>query len=150
MKLRFLIQFEKFGTLVICIIGVLREVIKILPIYFLLFGGFGLSMWSMVRPFQSPEAQNASTQYYMQEPNSRNDRSFFHVLFWRNIYADGPDKMFVKKNYTWNEADEDGGPKKDFSMEFSHLMPMAFWGIYQVIVVILMLNLLIAIMVSWF
>lgn len=146
MKLRFLIQFERFGTLVICIISVLREVIKILPIYFLLFGGFGLSMWSMVRPFQSPEAQNGSTQYYMQEPNSRNDRSFFHVLFWRNIYADGPDKMFVVKNYTWNGADEDGGPEKDFSMEFSHLMPMAFWGIYQVIVVILMLNLLIAIM----
>ena len=84
----------------------------------------------------------------MLKPDSRNDRSFFHVLFWRNIYADGPDKMFVKKNYTWNEADEDGGPKKDFSMEFSHLMPMAFWGIYQVIMVILMLNLLIAIMVS--
>ena len=88
--------------------------------------------------------------YFLQEDNSRNERSFFHVLFWRNIYADGPDKMFVVKNYTWNGDDTNGGPEKDFSMEFSHLMPMAFWGIYQVIVVILMLNLLIAIMVSGF
>ena len=148
LKLRFLVQFEKYGTLVICVIRVLREVVKLLPIYFLLFGGFGLSMWSMVRPFQSPEAQNNSTQYYMKEPISRNDRSFFHVLFWRNIYADGPDKMFVSKNYTWNLTDKDKDPEKDFSMEFSHLTLMSFWGIYQVIVIILMLNLLIAIMVS--
>ena len=147
MKLRFLILYEKFGTLVICIISVLREVLKVLPIYILLFGGFGLSMWSMLRPFQSPDAANELTKYYLKNNDSRNDRSFFHVLFWRNIYADGPDKMFIEKNYNWTNkvTDED---QKEFSMEFSHLMPMAFWGVYQVIVVILMLNLLIAIMVS--
>ena len=55
------------------------------------------------------------------------------MLFWRNIYADGPDKMFIVKNYTWNGTD---APEKDFSLEFSHVMPMAFWGIYQVIVII--------------
>ena len=66
-----------------------------------------------------------------------------YIIFWRNIYADGPNKMFIVKNYTWNGTD---APEKDFSLEFSHVMPMAFWGIYQVIVVILMLNLLIAIM----
>ena len=81
MKMRFLIQFERFGTLVICIISVLREVIKILPIYFLLFGGFGFSMWSMVRCFHSPEAQQNSTRYYLNDEVSRYDRSFFHVLF---------------------------------------------------------------------
>jgi len=145
MKLRFLMLFESGGVLVICIISVLREVFKVLPIYLLLFGGFGLSMWSMVRPFQSPDAANNLTRYYMKGDESRNDRSFFHVLFWRNIYADGPDKMFIEKNYKWNGTETDE-VKKDFSMEFSHLMPMAFWGIYQVIVVILMLNLLIAIM----
>ena len=147
MKMRFLIQYEKFGSLVICVISVLREVVKVLPIYFILFGGFGLSMWSMLRPFQSPDAANELTKYYLKKNDSRNDRSFFHVLFWRNIYADGPDKMFIEKNYNWTNkvTDED---QKEFSMEFSHLMPMAFWGVYQVIVVILMLNLLIAIMVS--
>ena len=60
MKTRFLIQYETFGTLVICVV---REVVKVLPIYFLLCGGFGLSMWSMVRRFQSPEAQKNSTRY---------------------------------------------------------------------------------------
>ena len=52
--------------------------------------------------------------------------------------------MFIVKNYTW--TDKEDTPEKDFSLEFSHIMPMAFWGIYQVIVIILMLNLLIAIM----
>ena len=84
----------------------------------------------------------------MKDKISRKDRSFFHVLFWRIIYADGPDKMFIERNYTWNNTKFEG-PKRDFSMEFSHLMPMALWGIYQVTVIILMLNLLIAIMVRF-
>ena len=131
MKMRFLIQYETFGTLVICVV---REVVKVLPIYFLLCGGFGLSMWSMVRRFQSPEAQKNATRYYLKEEDSRYDRSFFHVLFWRNLYADGPDKMFIVKNYTW--TDKEDATEKFFSLKFSHIMPLAFWGIYQVIVII--------------
>ena len=84
----------------------------------------------------------------MKDNISRTDRSFFHVLFWRMIYADGPDKMFIERNYSWNNIKFDG-PERDFSMEFSHLMPMALWGMYQVTVIILMLNLLIAIMVRF-
>ena len=146
--MRFLVQFERFGTLVICVVNVLKIVVRIIPIYIVLFSGFGLSMWSMLRPFQTPEAQNNATQYYMKDKISRKDRSFFHVLFWRIIYADGPDKMFIERNYTWNNTKFEG-PKRNFSMEFSHLMPMALWGIYQVTVIILMLNLLIAIMVRF-
>ena len=79
----------------------------------------------MVRPFQSPEAQKNSTIYFLQEDISRNERSFFHVLFWRNLYADGPDKMFIVKNYTWNGTAKDDAPEKDFSLEFSHISLLA-------------------------
>ena len=71
---------------------------------------------------------------HLKEEGSRYDRSFFHVLFWRNLYAAGPDKMFIVKNYTW--TDKEDATEKFFSLKFSHIMPMAFWGIYQVIVII--------------
>ena len=39
-----------------------------------------------------------------------------------------------------------GDDEETFSLEFSHLMGLVLWGIYQIIIYILMLNLLIAVM----
>ena len=37
-------------------------------------------------------------------------------------------------------------PDHDFSIEFSHLMVLVLWGLYQIIIYVLILNLLIAVL----
>ena len=64
-------------------------------------------------------------------------RGLISTLFWRIIASSGPEMVNIKNN----QDDEN-----DFSLEFSHLMGLVLWGIYQIIIYILMLNLLIAVM----
>merc|ERR1739838_998113 len=61
------------------------------------------------------------------------------TLFWRIIASAGPEMVNIKSNIA-------GDDEETFSLEFSHLMGLVLWGIYQIIIYVLMLNLLIAVM----
>ena len=58
-------------------------------------------------------------------------------MFWRIVFADDPNSADIERT---NATDN------NISSAFSHSMGRVIWGLYQIIVTILMLNILIAIM----
>ena len=107
-------------------------------IYLVLFVAHAIAFWSLYKPFRadSINSNQNNTRFFLAEDSMKTQRGLISSLFWRIIASAGPEMANIKTN------DEDD----DFSMEFSHLMGLVLWGIYQIIIYVLMLNLLIAVM----
>merc|ERR1740124_340288 len=152
--LRWLVLLEITGPIVLCVLQAIKDALRMVSIYIVLFIAHGIAFWSLYKPFQSesrkltqPDSQTStqsdsgnSTQNYTLAKGAnamKTMRGLISTLFWRIIASSGPEMVNIKNN----QDDEN-----DFSLEFSHLMGLVLWGIYQIIIYILMLNLLIAVM----
>ena len=102
--------------------------------------------WSMVLPFQdayrsyNDNKQNSSyktTYRFVNESSQKTWKTLTSAYFWKIVFSDDEGGARIKK---W------GGEDVDFSLQFSHFMINANWGLYQITMAILMLNILIAIM----
>ena len=70
------------------------------------------------------------------ENSLKTQRGLLSSLFWAIIASGGPEVVNIK-----NISNEE-----EFSLEFSHLMGLVLWGVYQIMIYVLMLNILIAVM----
>ena len=134
--LRWLVFLETTGPIVLCVLKVVGAAFRMVSIYCVLFIVHGVAFWSLYKPFRPDsilQAKNA-TNYTVPE-NMKTQRGMFSTLFWRITFAAGPEMVEVNNTLS----------KQPFSMEFSHLMGLVLWGVYQITIVILMLNLLIAV-----
>ena len=168
--LRFLILFEYLGPLVICLIVVIRDAMKVLMVYAIIFGTFGIAGWSLLKPFQTEDAMMTTnmraegfngTRFSLaqDEPDAGTKRSLFQLFMWRMLSpAESNEQMFIKENKFWfskalhnsthflDGSEQEILDTEDFSLSISHLALMCVWVVYQIAVAIFMLNLLIAIM----
>ena len=132
--LQWLVLLETTGPIVLCVIQVIKDALKMLSIYLILFVAHAIALWSLYKKFDQTE--NSTKIYTLEESALRSQRGLLSSLFWRIIASSGPEFVNIKE--------KDSG--EDFSMEFSHFMGLVLWGVYQIIIYVLMLNLLIAIM----
>ena len=168
--LRFLILFEYLGPLVICLIVVIRDAMKVLMVYAIIFGTFGIAGWSLLKPFQTEDAMMTTnmraegfngTRFSLaqDEQDAGTKRSLFQLFMWRMLSpAESNEQMFIKENKFWfskalhnsthflDGSEHEIMDTDDFSLSISHLALMCVWVVYQIAVAIFMLNLLIAIM----
>ena len=144
--LRWLVFLEQTGPIVLCVIAVIRDGLRMASVYAVLLLAHGVTFWSLYKPFRigNHEINTNSTleklsthNFSLNEPNLRTQRGLMNELFWRIIFTTGPEMVNINNN---NDA------TNDFSMDFSHLMGLVLWGVYQIIIYVLMLNLLIAVM----
>ena len=141
-SLRLLLLFKSFGPLVICVINVIGDALKTIPIYFVIFSSYGIFMWGMFRPFhqafKNDEAQGTTklTDKFDLEANdaAKSRDGLFHALFWKVLYGGNQAEIQLKH--------ADGTA----SHEFSHNFILVAWALYQFTIYLLMLNLVIAIM----
>ena len=98
-------------------------------------------MWAMFKPFQVNQetGNNTATGNYSTADDVNTPWALFHTLFWRLLNPDDQKAVSISKS---------GGD--EVSYEFSHAVTMFAWAVYQITIVIVMVNLLIAMMTNTF
>jgi hypothetical protein len=146
-SLRLLLLFKSFGPLVICVINVIRDAMKTIPIYFIIFSTYGIFMWGMFRPFHQAfenDKVHLEKEFDLKANDAAQTRDgLFHALFWKVLYGGNQVEMQLK--YAANATIGEHA-----SHEFSHTFILVAWALYQFTIYLLMLNLLIAIMNNTF
>ena len=133
--LQWLVCLETTGPIVLCVIQVLKDTTRMMLVYIIIFFAHLVTFHSLYRPFFPETTNYRNTTYTPKLKSFTSGRGLINNLFWRFITATGPEDAMI--------LSQDG---KDFSLEFSHLMGLALWGFFQIIAVILLVNLLIAVM----
>ena len=136
--LRFLLFFQCFGPLVICIINVIKDALKTIVVYLIVFSSYGIFMWAMFKPFQDNQGKGTNEKgTFTLATDSETSTKLFHTLFWRILNAENEEPVSIIKS---------NGTSDWVSYEFAHAVTMFTWGAYQITIAIVMVNLLIAIM----
>ena len=159
--LRWLLLFRSFGPLVVCVIKVIRDTAKIFFIYLIVFLAFAIGTYAMFKPFSLRRVQDGDNNnntnitnntYHMQRPDLTSMKGLVGALMWRVFDPGQPE--YVTINYC-NNTKANPCPDEEIdilkvSVEFSHCVGIILWAFYQVITVILLLNILIAMMNTTF
>ena len=130
--LRFLLLFNCFGPLVICVINVAESALKTVPIYFVIFAAYGLFMWGMFKPFheafKTEEDKEAIEKMFdFKEADAATSKDgLFHRLFWKILAADPNHEGVQLKRYigqpdnmtTSDMETRDSSPVHEFSNVF--------------------------------
>jgi len=144
--LSWLILLETTGPIVLCVLTVIRDALRMVSIYFVIFLAHAIAFWSLYKPFlenlsqagkTGEQSQELQRNYTLVENSLKTQRGLISSLFWAIIASGGPEVVNIKN------INED---EKEFSLEFSHLMGLVLWGVYQIMIYVLMLNILIAVM----
>ena len=126
-SLRLLLLFKSFGPLVICMINVIGDAMKTVPIYFVIFSTYGIFMWGMFRPFHQAiktNEHNLKAKFDLEDTHAAQSRdSLFHNLFWKVLTAANEADMQLR----YKENGESVA-----SHEFSHTFILIAWAFYQV------------------
>merc|ERR1719233_1413087 len=132
--MQWLVLLEATGPIVLCVIEVMKDATRMLSVCFIIVIAHMFTFHSMFRPFFS---DSDSTTYTPEKNSFQSTRGLIMNLWWRFIQTSGPEEAQIKDKNDKND---------DFSIEFSHLMGLLFWFIFQSIVAVLLTNLLIAVM----
>jgi len=141
--LRVALLSEYLGPVVLCVVTVFKPLARMGLIFVIIYLSHAVCQWSLYRPFigsaKSEEEHLSSpvSNYTLHEESAFNTtRGLFTAFFWIILEPEHATNVMIIRD--WG--------KGDFSLEFSHFVGQAVWAVYQIIVVILLLNVLIAIM----
>ena len=135
---RTLVLFEYLGPIVLCVTAVMKDIVRVVIVYAIIFASFTICGWSMVLPFQDAYNGNITTTYtFVDDSSFKTAKTLVNAYFWKIVFSDDEGGARIKE---WGDEDV------NFSLKFSHFMINANWGLYQITMAILMLNILIAIM----
>ena len=91
-----------------------------------------------MKPFQERAEEDTKNNYTLSEDSDlTSSKNLWGKMFWLMFEPDGPSSVQVVPS---------GEHQENWSYQFSHLIGLCVWGGYQVVVIILMLNVLISIM----
>ena len=144
--LRWFLLNRTLGPVVVCIIKVLKDVFNIFLVFFVVFGAFSISSYFMFKPFYLHKNENSKFKLHQDDLVSL--KGVFGAMFWRILDAGQPHYAAILTNTP--ECNNNATNKEDeydincLSEQFSHVMGMAFWAVYQSITCILLINILIA------
>ena len=130
-------------------VNVVKEALKTLPIYFIIFSAHGLFMWGMFNPyhqaFKSEEDAIKDKFDFENTDAAESKDGLFHRLFWKILAAD-PNQGGVQLKKFTDAANNGTEREASPSHEFSHVAILIAWAGYQIVIAMIMINLLIAIM----
>ena len=160
-SIRWFLLLRKVGPVIICVIRVLKDVAIIFLLFIILYIGFSLAMYAMYKPFKGDE-------FRYPEQALESASSTFSNLFWRFFDPGEPGSVTIMSwkqsqidqineslyNEYRNDNDSEARSKArdkiiadgTQSLQFSHLVGVSFWAVYQGIVAIILINVLIALM----
>ena len=133
--LRIVVRLEYLGPVCLCLTSVFKDVLRIMPVYTLIFAAHAITALALFVPFQ--ERSDSNHNYTLIEDNLSSKKNLLSSMWWRIIFSEEASSSHIRQK---DAADE------DFSFEFFHFTCMTVWAVYQIMVAILMLNILIAIM----
>ena len=143
--LRWFLLNRTLGPVVVCIIKVLKDVFHIFLIFLVVFGAFSISSYFMFKPFKLHEKENSN--FTLHQDDLVTLKGVFGAMFWRVLDAGQPHYaaiLHINPNCSKTDTNkEDEVDINCLSEQFSHVMGMAFWAVYQSITCILLINLLI-------
>ena len=144
--LRWFLLNRTLGPVVVCIIKVLKDAFNIFRIFLVVFGAFSITSFFMFKPFYLH-----NKQYKLHQDDLVSLKGLFGAMFWRVFDAGQPQYAAVLRANNTNCTKENTNKDDEYdincvSSEFSHLMGMTIWAVYQAITVILLINILIAMM----
>ena len=91
-----------------------------------------------MKPFQERAEEDTKNNYTLSKDSDlTSSKNLWGKMFWLMFEPDGPSSVQVVPSEEHQE---------NWSYEFSHLIGLCVWGGYQVVVIILMLNVLISIL----
>ena len=149
--IRWFLLLRKVGPVIICIIRVTKDVVIIFTLFIILYIGFSLALYAMYKPFRGDT-------FRYKDQTFETASSTFSALFWRFFDPGEPGSVTIMRNYTEQEIaamekevqldhPNDAEAIKNFrenslgegtqSLEFSHLVGVSFWAVYQGIAVII-------------
>ena len=131
--LQWLVLLEATGPIALCVIEVMKDATRMISVCIIIVIAHAFTFHSMFKPF-FPHS-NGSANYTPANNSFQSTRSLVMNLVWRFITTAGPEDAEIKKK-----------GHDSFSLEFSHLIGLLLWFIFQLIVAVLLINLLIAVM----
>ena len=143
--LRWFLLNRTLGPVVVCIIKVLKDVFNIFLIFFVVFGAFSISLYFMFKPF---DLHKENPKFYLHQKDPVSLPGLLCAMFWRILDPGHPHYAAIMKNIE-NCSDNNTNKEDEYdinclSQQFSHVMGMSYWAVYQFITCILLINILIA------
>ena len=142
--LRWFLLNRSLGPVVVCIIKVLKDAFHVFLIYFIVFGAFSISSYFMFKPFYLH-----NDKFKLHQDDLVTEKGVVGAMFWRVLAAGQPHYAAILSNTGNCSGNKETNKEDEFDInclsdQFSHLMSMAMWAVYQLITVILLINILIA------
>ena len=171
--LRWFLCHQVLGPIIVSIVQMIKDTIVVFFLFLNIFIAFSVGIYSMFKPFCVKPRENAtifnetnSDNFTMQnatifdETNSDNftmhqdDFKFFsgvmHVMFWRILDPGQPRYVTIVHGGGNDTNDSDEMVFNKVSHQFSHLVGIFLFGLYQIILIVLFINTLIAMMNTTF
>ena len=135
-KLRYMMLFRFLGPIVLCITSVFKDIVRVASIYGIIYFAMSVTLWSLLKPFQQQRGEFANYTL-SSESELTSPKNLWGTMFWLMIEPEGAQSVQVVPA---------GEHEDNWSYEFSHLVGICVWAMYQIITIILMLNILVSIM----
>ena len=157
--LRWFLCCQVLGPLIVSIVQMIKDTMVVFFLFLNVFIAFSVGIYSMFKPFCVKPGKNA-TNYDDLETNSDNftmhqdDFQTFsgvmHVMFWRILDPGQPRYVTIVQGGGKDTNDSDEMDFNKVSHQFSHLVGVFLFGLYQIILIVLFINTLIAMMNTTF
>jgi hypothetical protein len=146
---RWFLLNRNIGPVVVCVIRILKDVFYVFGVFLVIYLSFAFGMWFMYKPFTKMGGSNQSegnctTMFCLKEEmiyQNPGMRGILSLMFWRVFDGDASTAMVQSK-------EEFNNGTMVFSVQFSHIMGLTMWAMYQGLTAILLINILIALMNS--
>ena len=155
--LRWFLFFGQIGPVIVSIVRCLKDFFRITLVYLVILKAFAIGSFSLFKTFDLTRHSNITSSYTMHQQDLVELKGLLEGFFWRLFDPGAPEYASITRcdpsltdesdpshcNYTGDDVEI-----TDLSQEFSHLMGLLMWAGYQIVCVILLINILIAMMTS--
>ena len=115
--LKMVISSESLGPVCLCLTSVFKDVLRMMPVYTLIFAAHAIAALSLFVPFQERNPNNHN--YTLVEDHLSSRKNLLSSMWWRVIFSNNANSANIKLR---------GGEDEDFSFEFFHFVCMAVWA----------------------
>ena len=155
--LRWFLCHQVLGPIIVSIVQMIKDTIVVFFLFLNIFIAFSVGIYSMFKPFNLEPGKNATNSdetnfdnFTMHQDDFKSFSGMMHVMFWRILDPGQPRYVTIVH---WGGNDTNDSDEMDFnnvSHQFSHLVGIFLFGLYQIILIVLFINTLIAMMNTTF
>ena len=155
--LRWFLFFGQIGPVMLSIVKCYKDFFRITVVYLVILNAFAIGSFSLFKTFDLTRNSNITSRYTMRQQDLVELKGLLGGFFWRLFDPGAPEYASITRcdPSLTDESDPshcaytgDDVEITDLSQEFSHLMGLLMWAGYQIVCVILLINILIAMMTS--